>query len=62
MLWQISVALQHAHAGGIIHRNIKPENVLVTIFGNLKLSDFGLAKDTIKGRSYMTKDRRTYDY
>ena len=46
ILWQVGEALQHAHAAGIIHRDIKPENVLITHDGFLKLSDFGLAKDT----------------
>ena len=62
MLWQISVALQHTHARGIIHRDIKPENVLVTHDGYLKLSDFGLAKDTNKGKSKFTIGYGTQGY
>jgi serine/threonine protein kinase len=43
---QIAAALQHAHNHGIIHRDLKPGNVFVTESGELKLGDFGIARDT----------------
>lgn len=43
---QIAAALQHAHNHGIIHRDLKPGNVFVTESGDLKLGDFGIARDT----------------
>ncbi len=43
---RILSALQHAHDNGIIHRDIKPQNVLVNTNGHIKVSDFGIARIT----------------
>jgi serine/threonine-protein kinase len=43
---QICLGLEHAHAKGIVHRDIKPGNVMLTQFGRVKITDFGLAKLT----------------
>ena len=42
---QIAAALQHAHNHGIIHRDLKPGNIFVNDQGQLKLGDFGIARD-----------------
>ena len=47
---QMCQALQHAHEHGVVHRDVKPGNFLLTKNGQLKLSDFGLASVVSEGR------------
>ena len=52
---QIASGLQRAHESGIIHRDIKPGNIIVTPQGNVKIVDFGLAK--LSAQSLITQSR-----
>lgn len=48
LLIQILKALQHAHERGVIHRDVKPDNVIVTPEGVVKLVDFGISAELNK--------------
>ena len=41
---QVSLGLEAAHNRGIIHRDVKPQNIMISTDGKVKLSDFGIAK------------------
>ena len=43
---QIAKALEHAHSRGIVHRDIKPHNIMVLKDGSVKVADFGIARIT----------------
>ncbi len=53
---RILSALQHAHAANIIHRDIKPQNILVDQRGYIKVSDFGIAR--MVGSGTEIKDKK----
>ena len=52
---QIAKALEHAHGRGIVHRDIKPHNVMVLKNGSVKVTDFGIARVMSKSNT-LTKE------
>ncbi len=52
---QIAKALEHAHSRGIVHRDIKPHNIMVLKNGSVKVADFGIAQVMSK-TSTLTKE------
>ena len=53
---QIMKALSHAHSRGIIHRDIKPHNIMVLRDGSVKVADFGIARLMSAGHSTLTQE------
>ena len=49
-------ALGHAHAAGVVHRDVKPENILVCEAGRIRVADFGLAGGAGLGLDRVTRD------
>src|SRR5262249_34834198 len=45
IITQVGEALHQAHEQGVVHRDVKPDNILLTPDGHARLTDFGLVKD-----------------
>ena len=56
---QVASALDAAHSRGVIHQDVKPENILIDEAGNAYLSDFGIARDYTLQPSDRPADRMT---
>jgi len=53
IMYQLCSAVMYAHSRGVIHRDIKPQNIFLTQDGTLKLGDFGIA--TFQNASHVTR-------
>ena len=53
---QIMKALSHAHSRGIIHRDIKPQNIMVLRDGSVKVADFGIARLASAAQNTLTQE------
>ncbi|EPE10375.1 agc yank protein kinase [Ophiostoma piceae UAMH 11346] len=52
---ELGCALRYVHGQGIIHRDVKPDNVLLDADGHVHLTDFNVASDTVPGRVLTSK-------
>jgi len=57
---QVARALNHAHSCGLIHRDVKPKNIMINTAGVVKLADMGLARETTDIQAAQTEAGKAY--
>jgi len=57
---QVAHALAHAHTCGLIHRDVKPKNIMINAAGIVKLADMGLARETTDIEAAQTEAGKAY--
>ena len=57
---QVAHALAHAHARRLIHRDVKPKNIMINTAGVVKLADMGLARETTDIEAAQTEQGKAY--
>ncbi|MHC4216672.1 MAG: serine/threonine protein kinase [Planctomycetota bacterium] len=60
MVIQVARALEHAHNRGLIHRDVKPKNIIINPSGVVKLADMGLARETTDIETAQTEEGKAY--
>jgi len=60
IITQVANALGHAHLKGLIHRDVKPKNIMITKQGIVKLADMGLARGTADIEAAKTEKGKAY--
>jgi serine/threonine protein kinase len=60
IVMQVARALHHAHSCGLIHRDVKPKNIIINPSGVVKLADMGLARETTDIEAAQTEAGRAY--
>lgn len=57
---QVCHALEHAHAHGLVHRDVKPKNIMINTQGVVKLADMGLARETTDIEAAQSEEGKAY--
>ncbi|EUC67421.1 kinase response regulator receiver domain protein [Rhizoctonia solani AG-3 Rhs1AP] len=57
---EVTLGLEYLHAKGVVHRDLKPDNLLIDQHGHLKLTDFGLSRIGLLGRQTRESTRHTH--
>ncbi len=57
---QVANALAHAHSQGLIHRDVKPKNIMISKDNVVKLADMGLARETSDARAAKTEQGKAF--
>jgi serine/threonine-protein kinase len=57
---QVCHALAHAHAHGLVHRDVKPKNIMINTQGVVKLADMGLARETTDIEAAQSEEGKAY--
>ncbi|MGA2093492.1 MAG: serine/threonine-protein kinase, partial [Sedimentisphaerales bacterium] len=60
IIMQVADALRHAHSMGLIHRDVKPKNIMINKDGVVKLADMGLARETTDIEAAKTEKGKAY--
>ena len=57
---KVARALEHAHTVGLVHRDVKPKNIMITKSGDVKLADMGLAREVTDHKTATEEAGRAY--